>query len=309
MQKNIFKNEYYITDGGLETTLIFHKGIQLPHFASFELVLHPEGQKILHSYFQPYVKLARENDLGFVFETPTWRANKDWGYLMGYSQDQLNFINRQAVQLIKEIASGLEKDHKVISGNIGPRGDGYNPTAIMTIEDARDYHAPQVNIFAEENVDVVTALTLNYIEEAVGIVQAAKAAKVPVVISFTLETDGKLPGGETLKEAIERTDELTDCYALHYMINCAHPEHFKTIFSDNGNWKSRIKGIRANASTKSHEELDNSETLDIGDKCQLAHNYVELKELLPSLMIFGGCCGTDHTHLEEIVSHLFLKTV
>lgn len=293
---------YYLTDGGLETTLIFHQGIDLPHFAAFELLTHPAGQKALRQYYLPYLRIAQQYGLHFILETPTWRANTDWGFKLGYSPTKLQTINRQAVHFMRELADGLPS---LISGCIGPRSDGYTPRSLMRIQEAQAYHQPQISIFAEEAANMVTAMTLNYSDEAIGIVQAAQAVSIPVAISFTVETDGKLPNGESLQEAIERTDRCTNGYASHFMINCAHPEHFVAMLQQPGDWKQRIRGIRANASVKSHAELDECETLDAGDKHALAKGYAQLMELLPALRIIGGCCGTDHSHMEEICKLLF----
>ncbi|MEO0331891.1 MAG: homocysteine S-methyltransferase family protein [Bacteroidota bacterium] len=305
-QKHNFSQGFYLTDGGLETTMVFHYGVELPHFAAFELVTYPDGQKYLQKYFAPYLEMAQQYDMHFILDTPTWRANTDWGIKLGYSQEELDKLNCTAVQFMRELqARSSYADHILIDGVIGPRGDGYVATERMTIEKAMQYHRPQIQTFASEGVDIVTAMTITYTDEGIGIVKAAQQARVPVAISFTVETDGRLPSGETLSEAITKTDKFTDWYAKHFMINCAHPQHFEAILKNGGEWQQRIRGIRANASTKSHAELDESETLDTGDKCQLAEGYVQLRKALPDLRIIGGCCGTDHSHLEEICKHLF----
>jgi S-methylmethionine-dependent homocysteine/selenocysteine methylase len=296
----------YLTDGGLETTLVFHYGIELAHFASFELVNRPEGREALRRYFRPYLDLAREFGLNFVLDTPTWRANPDWAYKLGYSDTELREINRHAVRFIRGLRnSSVGRDMSIVlNGEIGPRGDGYCVEKTMTPEDAEEYHLPQVRALADEGVDMVTALTLNYSDEAIGIVRAAQASGIPVAISFTVETDGRLPSGESLKEAIEKTDWLTGRGASYFMINCAHPTHFLDVLRGAGEWTLRIGGVRANASCKSHAELEACETLDMGDRKTLAAGYVELMNLLPRLRVFGGCCGTDHRHLAEICDAL-----
>lgn len=305
--KNIFKHPFYLTDGGLETTLVFHRGIELNHFASFELLNDGQGRKVLRDCYLPYMDVAVKYNYSFVFETPTWRANPDWAYKLGYSTEELNAINRNAIQwgrsVIREHSIKAEK--VLVSGNIGPRGDGYRVENAMTPAEAKTYHRSQVKSFALADADVVSAFTLNYTDEAIGIVMAAKEFNIPVVISFTVETDGNLPDGETLKEAIEKTDEATNGYATFFMINCAHPEHFSHVFGEKGGWVDRIGAIRANASIKSHAELDESETLDTGDKCLLAAGYHQLKHMLPNLCVVGGCCGTDHTHIEKICEVLY----
>ncbi len=302
----VFPEKHYLTDGGLETTLIFHKGITLHSFAAFELLRTEEGKNAFREYYQPYLALAEKYNLGFVMESPTWRASSDWGFKLGYTHDELFALNKQSIKLMRELAQPFSQSlpHIIISGNIGPRGDGYKAENQMTAEQARAYHLEQIKAFVQADADVVTAVTINYIDEAIGIIQAARSFHLPVVISFTVETDGRLPGGELLQEAIEITDRETDFYAEHYMINCAHPQHFMHQLDNNGNWKIRIRGIRANASLKSHAELDESDTLDAGDKCQLAEGYMQLFQLLPELKVIGGCCGTDHTHMEEICKTL-----
>ena len=301
----VFKEKYYLTDGGLETTLIFHNNIPLNHFAAFELLRNEAGRKVLEEYYQPYLSLAEKYQLGFVIESPTWRSNADWGVKLGYTHDELFALNKQSIKFIREVAEKFTSlSHVVVSGNIGPRGDGYRADFLMTAAQSKAYHADQVKAFALSDVDVVTAATITYSNEAIGIVDAARLFAVPVVISFTVETDGKLPGGESLKEAIGKVDAATDHYAAHFMVNCAHPEHFIKEFHGDGDWKSRIRGIRANASMKSHAELDESTVLDAGDKCLLASGYAELFTLLPSMKVVGGCCGTDCGHLEEICAGL-----
>ncbi len=302
----VFNQGLYLTDGGLETTLIFQKGITLNHFAAFELMRHEKGKKALADYYKPYLELAEKYNLGFVLESPTWRASCDWGIKLGYTHDELFALNKQSIKFMRELAQPFGKTvwPIIVSGNNGPRGDGYKADVRMTSDQAKVYHMEQVKAFALADADLVSAITITYSDEAIGIIKAASAFGMPVVISFTVETDGRLPSGETLREAIERTDNETESYAEHYMINCAHPQHFLHSFQPQGNWLNRIRGIRANASTKCHAELDESDTLDPGDKCLLANGYNQLFDSLPSLKVIGGCCGTDHSHIEEICKAL-----
>lgn len=301
----VLKENFYLTDGGLETTLIFHNNITLNFFSAFELLKYEAGRKTLAEYYLPYLALAEKYQLGFVIESPTWRSSADWGFKLGYTHDELFALNKQSIKFIRELASTFSSLSQVIvSGNIGPRGDGYRADFLMSSEQSRAYHLDQIKAFALADADIITAATLNYSNEAIGIVRAARSFGLPVVISFTVETDGKLPGGETLKEAIEKVDTETEFYTGHFMVNCAHPEHFVKEFYGDGDWKWRIGGIRANASNKSHAELDESTTLDAGDKYLLAEGYAELRSLLPSLKIIGGCCGTDHSHIDQICNHI-----
>jgi S-methylmethionine-dependent homocysteine/selenocysteine methylase len=290
----------FLTDGGIETTLIFHEGLELPHFAAFHLLNDRAGCAALRKYFCTYAALARQYGVGFILESPTWRANPDWGVKLGYTQETLAEANRKAIDLLHEIRNEFETDKTpiVISGCIGPRGDGYNPGEMMAASEAERYHGAQIRVFRDTAADLVTAITMNYVEEAVGIAQAAKSLGMPVVISFTVETDGKLPTGQTLRDAIQSVDEATGNAPAYYMINCAHPTHFEGVLAEP--WSERIRGLRTNASTKSHAELNDSAELDEGNPVELGDQHRRLLSKLKKLNVLGGCCGTDHRHVEEI---------
>lgn len=292
----------FLTDGGLETTLVFLDGTDLPSFAAFPLLDDAQGRARLHRYYREYLDLARARGCGFVLEAPTWRANADWGAVLGYDAARLAAVNRRAIDLLVELRDVYDSPQApvVISGNIGPRGDGYRVDAQMTAEAAADYHQAQIRVFATSSADLVSAFTLNYTEEAIGIGLAARAAGMPAVISFTVETDGRLPSGENLADAIRRTDDATGDYPAYYMINCAHPVHFEHLRKDSAFPATRIRGLRANASRRSHAELDASTDLDAGDPVELGSQYRGLRGWLPELRVLGGCCGTDFRHLEAI---------
>ncbi|CAN5260338.1 homocysteine S-methyltransferase family protein [soil metagenome] len=285
-----------ITDGGMETTLIFHRGLDLPLFASFGLLAGEDGTRELREYFAPYVTIARQHGVGMVLDTPTWRASSDWGDRLGHSSEQLDELNRKGVALLEDIRADKETERTpvVICGCIGPRGDGYAPSELMTADQAEEYHSAQVNTFRDTAADLIGALTMTYADEAIGIVRAAQAAGMPVAVSFTVETDGRLPSGQPLRQAIEQVDAATEGAAAYFMINCAHPTHFSDVLDEGGPWLGRIRGIRANASTKNHAELDE------GNPSELGAQYRELVARLPALSVLGGCCGNDHRHIEEI---------
>lgn len=294
--------QMFLTDGGIETTLIFHDGQDLPYFAAFHLLKTDEGRAALENYFNKYASIARKRGTGFVLESPTWRASQDWGDKLGYSVEDMAEVNRQAIEMMHETRDQYETPEApfVVSGCVGPRGDGYDPGSMMKPEEARDYHRAQIKAFAEAGADMVTAITMTYAEEAIGVTLAAIEAGLPVVISFTVETDGRLPTGQSLKDAIELVDRATGRGPSYYMINCAHPTHFADVLREGGSWVERIGGLRANASRLSHAELDEAEELDDGNPAELGGQYRELRELLPNLVVMGGCCGTDHRHVEAI---------
>jgi S-methylmethionine-dependent homocysteine/selenocysteine methylase len=293
---------WFLTDGGLETTLVFHDGIDLPCFASCYLLNDAAGIAHLKAYFEPYIAQARARGAGFILESATWRAHADFAQELGYSTERLIEVNRLAIEVLEDIRAAHETDGlpMVISGCMGPRGDGYFPDKRMSAAAAADYHSAQIETFAGTAADMVTAMTLNYPEEGIGIALAAQAAGIPSVISFTVETDGRLPSGDTLQSAIEAVDNATGGAPAYYMINCAHPTHFRDSLNGAGGWRERIRAVRANASCKSHEELDNSEELDVGNPDELGQQYREMLVLMGHLNVLGGCCGTDHRHIGAI---------
>ena len=293
----------FVTDGGLETELVFHDGLDLPAFAAFPLLENPQSRGRLRRYYDGYLAVARKHRAGFVVETPTWRANPDWARQLGYSPDRLDAVNRAAVDLAEEVRAAALGDGLtvVISGCIGPRGDGYDPSDAMTADEAEDYHAVQIGTFASTSADQVTAITMTNTPEATGVVRAASAAGIPSAISFTVETDGSLPTGQPLHEAIAEVDAETDGAAAYFMINCAHPTHFSGALARHGAWRERLVGLRANASAKSHAELDDATELDAGDPDELGVQHAALRDRLPAVTVLGGCCGTDARHVAAIV--------
>jgi homocysteine S-methyltransferase len=292
----------FLTDGGIETDLIFHDGLELPHFAAFHLLRTKDGREALRRYFERYVKIAASAGQGFVLESPTWRASSDWGDKLGYSQAALVAANTDAITLMRELRDAHETGDVpiVISGCVGPRGDGYVPGQVMSPEESEQYHSRQIEIFAEAGADMITAITMTNANEAIGIVRAARKAGMPVAIAFTVETDGRLPTGEGLGAGIEAVDAATGKGPAYYMINCAHPTHFSDRLDDGGAWLHRVRGLRANASRRSHAELNEAPDLDAGDPVELGGQYRDLVRRYPHINVLGGCCGTDRRHVECI---------
>jgi S-methylmethionine-dependent homocysteine/selenocysteine methylase len=290
----------FLTDGGIETSLIYHDGIELPFFAAFDLLKDEAGTEALRRYYRTYVARARETGAGFVYESPTWRASRDWGEKLGYSAAALAGANCRAMQFGAELRREAEGTRVVLSGCVGPRGDGYSPDRLMSGEEAAAYHAELVAALAEGGAEMITAITMTHTGEALRVARAAKAAGLPVAISFTVETDGRLPTGQKLGDAIAEVDAATGAAPAYYMINCAHPTHFADVLRDADGWTGRIRGLRANASRRSHAELDTATELDDGGPEKLGRQYAELRRLLPGLAVLGGLCGTDQRHVAAI---------
>lgn len=291
----------FLTDGGIETSLIFQDGLDLPQFAAFVLLDTAEGRAALARYYRRYLDIAAGTPgAGYILESPTWRASTEWGAKLGYDAAAIRRVNADAIALMHELRDEYETRIKggiVVSGCIGPRGDGYVAGQPMTGDDAARYHLPQASALAQAGADMITAITMTTSGEAIGVARAAAEVRRPSAISFTVETDGRLPSGESLGEAIARTDRESGVAPGYYMINCAHPTHFEAALEQGASWTSRIRGLRANASMKSHAELDESTTLDDGDPADLGKRYRRLRAPLPRLSVIGGCCGTDERHV------------
>ncbi|CAF1443227.1 unnamed protein product [Adineta steineri] len=294
-------DKLFIISGGLETALIYKGGIDLPCFASCYALKEDTNREWMKNHIAKFVKVGQKYNVGVILETPTWRANPDWINKIDFSGEDVISINSKAVDLINDIRNEYqtEKVPIVINGVVGPRGDGYNPTVVMSADEAQVYHTAQIDALSKTNADMITAVTLNYPEEAIGIARAAKEVHMPVAISFTLETDGKLPTGQTLKEAIELVDNATQNLPVYYMINCAHTSHFDHVLNPEEPWVRRIHGIKGNASKKSHAELNESTVLDDGNPVDFGQCNQILSHKLKNLNILGGCCGTDTRHVEE----------
>ena len=295
----------FITDGGIETHIIFNMGVELPHFSAFPLNDSATGREVIRRYYRDYLPVARAARRGFLFATDSWRASPDWADRVGYDRALLKQNNVTSVALCAELAeefaaAGVES---AIAGVLGPRRDAWQFDAGMTVAEAFDYHSPQVEAFAGTAATSLHAYTLTNTPEAIGIARSAEQAGLPVVLSFTVETNGALPGGKPLGVAIAEVDDATGGYPTYYMINCAHPRHFARELRSGAPWISRIGGLRANASSKSHAELDASPDIDIGDIAGLADDHAKLLPLLSHLHLIGGCCGTDHRHINAICTH------
>lgn len=290
----------FLTDGGLETDMMFNRGVELPFFSAINLLRTPEGRAALDDYFRSYLRLAGRLGTGFELVSASWRASPDWAAEFGIAQEELDELNRRSVERLLELKAESSDVPIVVTGCIGPRGDGYDPGRIMSPAEAENYHRRQASVLARAGADMIGALTITNIPEAIGIARAAKALAIPAYISFTVETDGRLPTGDTLEAAIAEVDAATGSYPAYYMVNCAHPDHFTAVLLGGGDWVRRIGGLRANASRCSHAELEAMTDLDNGNPAELGRLYRGLRDRLPWLGVLGGCCGTDIRHVTAI---------
>lgn len=293
--------ELFLTDAGLETDLIFNAGIEIREFAAHTLIPSSEGHSALTRYFEGFLELARAQNTGFILDSVTWKAHSHWKNDLGADSAELRAANIESIGFIGKLRDRFSQNSKpiVLNAVMGPCGDAYRPEIAISTDQAEAYFSEQLGWLAGTEADMVTALTFNQASEAAGLAKAARSAGLPAVVSFTLETDGALPTGQTLAEAIAQVDEESENYPAYFMINCAHPDHFADALHD-APWARRIRGVRANASRKSHAELDEAPELDSGNPLELAAQYRELAARMPWLNIFGGCCGSDLRHVTAI---------
>lgn len=298
--------DVFLTDAGVETDLIFNHGVEIREFAAFTLLATPEGRAALERYFDGFLALARDRHVGFILDTVTWKAHPHWARILGLSTAELRAVNEESVRFAAAARDRFATNAKpiVLNAAIGPRGDAYQPEARISMEEAEAYFADQLGWLAATEVDMVSAITFNQSSEAAGFVRAASSVGLPVVVSFTVETNGALPDGQSVADAIAHVDAATNRAPAYYMINCAHPDHFTPTLLPGAEWTQRIRGVRANASRKSHAELDAATVLDAGNPEELAGQYRALARQLPSLSVFGGCCGTDLRHVEAIAGQV-----
>ena len=301
---------FFLSDGGLETFLIFDKGYDLPCFSAAVLLDTDQGRADLTAYFERFIDIAKSTGRGFVMDAPTWRAGTAWAGPLGQTLKDVIETNTRAVSFVSDLRNKHETNDCpiLINGLVGPAGDAYAPDTEIDAQDSLLIHAPQIHALGKAGVDMISAMTLTHAPEAIGIVQAAQEVDIPIVIAFTLETDGRLPSGQPLSEAIAEVDGATNTGPLYYMINCAHPDHFRDVLDTSQPWTQRIGGIRANASRMSHAELDEAEVLDDGDPVELGQLSAELVTHLPNVRVVGGCCGTDHRHGGGIAGHGAART-
>jgi len=297
--------DLYLADAGIETDLIFNHGIEIRAFAAHTLLPNATGKQAMIEYFRGFLSLAYERNTGYILDSVTWKAHTHWAAALGASEKELQQANSDAIALMSQLRTEFASNAKpiVLNGIIGPKGDAYAPEALVAVHEAEQYHAKQIGWLAATEVDMVTGMTFTQSDEASGLVLAARRAQLPVVVSFTVETDGRLPTGQPLGEAIDAVDHATDAAAAYFMVNCAHPDHFAHLLGDRP-WARRIRGIRCNASRRSHAELDASTTLDAGDPVELGDQYAAIRARLPWLNVFGGCCGSDLRHVTQIARAL-----
>lgn len=287
--------------GGFETWMQYVDGFQLRHFCGFELLNDARGVACLKDYHRKVVEAAVANGFGVINEGLHYRASRDWGALTGFSREGLEEINIRGVEFYRDFAKeyATAETPMTVSGAIGPKGDAYNVGRVPDAAEAEDYHSEQILTMCKAGVDQVTAMTFSGVEEAIGFCRAAKAAGVPVVVSFFVVRGGRLKGGESLEEAITRVDAATGNAPAYFMINCTHPTEFEPSLTE-GAWTNRLGGFMPNAVAAETLDLCKLGHLEDGDPEELGDQMAGLARRFGHVNVWGGCCGTDGRHVGQI---------
>lgn len=290
---------------GFETWLQYVDGFKLRHFCAFELLNDPRGVSCLRDYHRTVVEAAVANGFGVINEGLHYRASRDWGELIGFSREALEEINIRGIEFYREFVREYDSPETpmLVGGAIGPRGDAYNIGRTPDAAESEDYHAEQIATFRKAGADLVTAMTFSSVEEAIGVARAAKAAELPVVVSFFVARGGRLRGGETLEEAISRVDEASDGAPAYYMVNCTYPTEFEPGLTA-GDWTQRLGGFLPNAVAMETLDLCKLGHLEDGDPVELGGQMGSLARRYPHVRVWGGCCGTDGRHIGQITQNV-----
>lgn len=295
----------YLTEGGIETELMYRWGFDLPQFAMYPLLDNPAAMDTMRGMYRRLLDVAARHGMGALMGGLDYRASPDWAALLGYSAAGLEEANLRSIDFLRGVAAEYagQVDDILVQGFVGPRGDAYALNRTITEAEAEDYHAVQLATLAKAGVDLAWGFTLNNVAEATGIVRAASRLGVPVAISLTLDADGRLKSGPSLRDAIAAIDAATDGSAAFFSINCSHPDEFAPALEP-GDWIARVRGLRPNASRMDKGALCQIGYLEEGDPVELGQQAGALARRYPHMDIWGGCCGCIETHLEEIARNV-----
>ncbi|WP_337660109.1 homocysteine S-methyltransferase family protein [Anderseniella sp. Alg231-50] len=292
----------FLTEGGIETHMQYKKGHELRNFCLFELINDEHAMADLRAYHVNLIEVALKHKVGAVLDGLHYRTSRDWGEKLGYSAEALTDIVVRGIRFYQDLAREYETADSPmpVSGVVGPRGDAYDIGRIMEADEAEDYHSEQIATMKQAGADLVTALTFSQVDEAIGVTRAAQDHDMPVVVSFALNKDGHLKSGTALGEAIRSVDRATGDGPRYYMVNCTHPVDFAAAFEAPGPWVKRIYGLRPNASSLDHGTLCQLGHLEEGNPVELGQQMADMARRFSHINVWGGCCGTDHVHIDEI---------
>lgn len=299
-----------ITDGGIETRIMFETNLSMdPELQVAALVPDPDGAAALRSIYESYIKAAGEFGLPIVIGTPTFRASLNFARRAGHGgEESVRELNVGAVRLLRQLRE--DSDHRpiFIAGVIGPSGDAYTPGDALGAPEAAAYHRLQTEVLAEEGVEFLFAPTFPAVDEALGVAMAMGRSGLPYVVSFVLDTAGRVLDGTPLTAAIERIDNEALPPPLYYSISCVYPDvaarALEDAARDSKTLVGRIAELKANGSPLGTDELVRLDHIEATPPEPFAELLWSLHESHPVLRVIGGCCGTDDRHIRALAERM-----
>lgn len=297
---------FYLTEGGQETEIMYRHGHKLPDFAMYPLFARPQAMADVRDMYRRYLETAVRHGFVALMGGLDYRASPDWASKLGFDAQALADVQLRCIDLLREFAKPFEPElpDVLIVGIVGPRGDAYSLNRTITAAEAEDYHSTQLATLKRAGVDLVSAMTFNNTEEAIGVARAAAGLGLPLAISFTLDSTSRLKSGPTVRQAITTVDAATgDARPDFYGINCSHPHEF-TPALEPGDWMQRVRSFRPNAAMMEKQQLCQIGHLVDGDPQELGAQMGALARRYPHIDVWGGCCGTWDAHLDAIAMNV-----
>jgi homocysteine S-methyltransferase len=295
----------YLTEGGFETELMYLHGFELPCFAAFHLLDSTKGYQAVRDLYARVCDVAAAESTGLLLGWLNYRASPDWGAKLGLSPEALRAATLRSIAMLADLRKSYagQVPHFAISDAIGPRGDAYGTGGAITEAEAEDYHSVQLETLKHSDVDVIWAATQNNVPEVIGMARAARALGLEIAVAWSLNAESRLSSGPTLAEAITRTDAAVPGVVAWHSLTCSHPLEFTPALTP-GPWTDRLRCIRPNAAAMDKIALCKLGHLEDGDPVELGRQMGDVARRYPAMDIWGGCCGTDHRHLSEIVRNV-----
>ncbi|MCB8822139.1 homocysteine S-methyltransferase family protein [Microvirga rosea] len=299
----------FLTDGGIETRLIYEFSLGLRDFASFPELFDSRGRAALRKVYTSYLDVAAQSGRPMLIGSPTWRAHPDGLRHAGFGEpDDLTRVNTEAVSFLRELRREMKLEKQVyIAGVIGPRGDGYRAEGAPQTEEAQHYHHAQARALADAGVDFLYAPTFASRTELIGVALAMAGTGCTYALAPVINGHGDLPDGSSLSEVISFIDATVQPRPLYYLTGCVHASTFSDAVADDDRLQplmpKRLVGMKANASALPPEKLNDLDHVEGDEPAAFARGILNLHNKY-SLRILGGCCGTDAGHIRALAEGL-----
>ncbi len=302
LKKLLETHDTILAEGSIYELLRRHPAVQFdPDIAHAGLIYTRDSRVILENAYKAYLDVGQKYDLPMVTTTATWRASKQRLAQSGFKDRS---VNQDNVRFLMDLCGSYKNNEMLVGGNIGPMGDAYRPDQALSRHTAREFHRQQIDSLVEARPDFLQASTLPAFTEAAGIADAMADTGMCYILSFVILENGSLLDGTPLSTAISNIDDTVSRAPIGYAINCVHPDTACSgLKAEISGLKNRIIGFFGNTSARTPEELDGLAALETEDP-ELFSCSIENLTRQFSIPVVGGCCGTDHTHIEFIAARL-----